>query len=223
MPSPRCRVACYTPVPTGTWQALSQTSMRPRLYASPLHEHLRPRLRPPSRRAKPSLLFCMPSLSCRSSFTLFLNLRRDAGITMRGQYAHTCMPCTQCMKIALQRPLERRWVKLLRILSPHAELSSTSKTSAALTALFCLLRATAVLFCLLRFPAGPDSGSRGLGGRLRADANCHSPSPGGEKGDICGEVLIGDNGDALVGELSGVCWIELARLRSVMSPGTDGS
>jgi len=64
---------------------------------------------------------------------------------MRGTNARTCMPYTNGVKIDLQRPLERLCVKLLRILSPHAELSSTSKTSAALTA----------LFCLLRFPVGP--------------------------------------------------------------------
>jgi hypothetical protein len=106
-------------------------------------------------------------------------------------------------------------VKLLRILSPHAELSRTSRTSAALTA----------LFCLLRFPVGPgcSSCSRGLGGRLSADANCHSPSAGGENGDICGEALAGEDGVARVGELSGVCCIEFARLRKVMSAGITGS
>jgi hypothetical protein len=102
------------------------------------------------------------------------------------------------------------------MLSPHAELSSTSKTSAALTALFCLLRP----------PVGPGSTSSGLGGRLRADANCHSPSPGGEKGDICGDALDGDrgaNGLVRVGEACGVVCIEFARLRNVIScDGGDG-
>src|SRR6478736_2292972 len=46
----------------------------------------------------------------------------------------------RCASTSAHLPPDRRWVKLLRILSPQAELSSTSKTSAALTALFCLLR-----------------------------------------------------------------------------------
>jgi hypothetical protein len=86
-------------------------------------------------------------------------------------------------------------VKLRRILSPHAELSSTSKTSAALTALLARL--------LLSVGPGPSSSS-GLGGRLSALANCHSPSAGGENGLAPGDARIGDP--------VGVCWIELARL-----------
>jgi hypothetical protein len=86
-------------------------------------------------------------------------------------------------------------VKLRRILSPHAELSSTSKTSAALTALFARL--------LLSVGPGPSSSS-GLGGRLSALANCHSASAGGENGLTPGDVRVGDP--------VGVCWIELARL-----------
>jgi hypothetical protein len=111
------------------------------------------------------------------------------------------------------------------MLSPHAELSSTSKTSAALTALFCLLR--------LPGAAGSASSvSRGLGGRLSAEANCHSPSPGGENGDACGDdddapggILDGDKGGGRVrvGDCVGVTCIELALLRSgVKSPGGDG-
>lgn len=82
------------------------------------------------------------------------------------------------------------------MLSPHAELSSTSKTSAALTALLALL--------LLSAGPGPSCSSPGLAGRLRADANCHSASAGGENG-------LGP-GDVRVGEAVGVCCIELARL-----------
>lgn len=96
------------------------------------------------------------------------------------------------------------------MLSPQAELSSTSKTSAALTALFCLLR-----FPVELGAASSPSPSSGLGGRLSADANCHSPSGGGEKGDACG--------DALTGEPSGVVCIELARLLNVISGGGDGA
>lgn len=107
-------------------------------------------------------------------------------------------------------PLERRCVKLLRMLSPQAELSSTSKTSAALTALFCLLR-----FPVLLGAASSPSPSSGLGGRLSADANCHSPSGGGENGDTCGDVRVGD--------ASGVVCIELARLLSDMSAGGEGA
>lgn len=69
------------------------------------------------------------------------------------------------------------------MLSPQAELSSTSKTSAALTAELALL----LLF------AGPgSSSSSGLGGRLSADANCQSPSVGFEKGLAPGEARVGD-------------------------------
>jgi hypothetical protein len=93
-----------------------------------------------------------------------------------------------------QRPEGRRCVKLLRILSPHAELSSTSKTSAALTALFCRLRLIDEL----------GSASSGLGGRLRADANCQSPSAGGENGEDCGDALDKDKADGRVGDCSGV-------------------
>lgn len=122
-------------------------------------------------------------------------------------------PCQNRSKIDGHRPLDRRCVKLLRMLSPHAELSNTSKTSAALTA----------LFCLLRFPAGLlGSASSGLGGRLSAEANCQSPSTPA-KGDICGEDRTGEAGLALVGELSGDVCIELARLRNVMSAGGDGA
>jgi hypothetical protein len=81
------------------------------------------------------------------------------------------------------------------MLSPHAELSSTSKTSAALTALFALLR--------LSVGPGPSSSS-GLGGRLSAFANCQSSSGGGENGLAPGDPRVGDP--------VGVCWIELARL-----------
>lgn len=89
-------------------------------------------------------------------------------------------------------------MKLLRILSPHAELSRTSSTSAALTA----------LFARLLLPAAALEGSSssiGLGGWLSALANCQSPSGGGLKG-------LGP-GDVLVGEAVGVCCIELARDR----------
>lgn len=125
----------------------------------------------------------------------------------------TGIPCRMRAKIVCHRPPDRRCVKLLRMLSPHAELSSTSKTSAALTA----------LFCLLRFPAGPGSASSGLGGRLSADANCQSPSAGGEKGDICGDDRDGDSGAPRVGDPSGVACIEFARLRNVMSFGGVGA
>jgi hypothetical protein len=81
------------------------------------------------------------------------------------------------------------------MLSPQAELSSTSKTSAALTALFALL--------LLSVGPGPSS-SCGLGGRLSALANCQSSSGGGENGLAPGDPRVGDP--------VGVCCIELARL-----------
>lgn len=87
-------------------------------------------------------------------------------------------------------------MKLRRILSPHAELSRTSKTSAALTALLARL--------LLSAGPGPSSPSSGLGGRLRAVANCQSASAGGENGLAPGEPRVGDP--------VGVCWIEFARL-----------
>ena len=83
------------------------------------------------------------------------------------------------------RPGGRRSVKLLLMLSPQAELSSTSKTSCALTLLFALLRA----------PAAPGSASRGLGGLPSALANCQSllPSAGTMYGEVCGVVpLVGD-------------------------------
>lgn len=97
----------------------------------------------------------------------------------------------------------RRVVKLLRILSPQAELSRTSSTSAALTALLALLRVS----------VGASCSSCGLDGRLRvrADAKCQSGSAGGENGDTRGED--GESGPPRVGEPVGVIWIEFARLR----------
>jgi hypothetical protein len=60
---------------------------------------------------------------------------------------------------------------------------------------------------LLRLSGGARSiSSRGLGGRLSADANCQSASAGGENGLAPGDPRIGDP--------VGVCWIELARLRA---------
>lgn len=88
-------------------------------------------------------------------------------------------------------------MKLRRILSPQAELSRTSRTSAALTALLARL----LLSC-----ARGSSSSRGLGGRLSAEANCQSASAGGEKGLAPGDPRVGDP--------VGVCWIEFARLRA---------
>lgn len=87
-------------------------------------------------------------------------------------------------------------MKLLRILSPHAELSSTSKTSAALTALLALLRVS----------EGASCSSSGLGGRLSvsADAKCQSTSAGGEKGDADARGDDGDSGPPRVGEPVGV-------------------
>lgn len=98
-------------------------------------------------------------------------------------------------------------MKLRRILSPQAELSRTSRTSAALTALFALLRVS----------VGASCSSSGLGGRLRvrADAKCQSGSAGGENGDARGED--GDNGPPRVGEPVGVIWIEFDRLRMDVS------
>lgn len=94
-------------------------------------------------------------------------------------------------------------MKLLRILSPHAELSRTSRTSAALTALLALLRVS----------VGASCSSSGLGGRLRvrADAKCQSASAGGENGDARDDE--GDSGPPRVGEPVGVIWIEFDRLR----------
>lgn len=108
----------------------------------------------------------------------------------------------------------RRVVKLLRILSPQAELSRTSSTSAALTALLALLRVS----------VGASCSSSGLGGRLgvRADAKCQSASAGGENGDPRGDA--GDNGprSPRVGEPVGVIWIEFDRLRiDVSSDGIE--
>lgn len=186
--------------------------------------HLRPDLRP----AQGSFFFILAALppaalhhACTPSHHRSQNRRSSAFQTLNGQDPFAPVPnerCEKCGRKPAHLPPDRRCVKLLRILSPQAELSSTSKTSAALTALFCRLRFPAELGA-----ANCSSPSSGLGGRLSAVANCHSPSGGGEKGDIWGDVRVGESGVALVGEPSGVVCIELARLLSVMSAGGDGA
>lgn len=157
--------------------------------------------------------------SVTSLHRLFFLLRHETGSS--SSRLQCPGPPKRARNIDSQRGPDRRCVKLLRILSPHAELSSTSKTSAALTE----------LFCRLRLPVDPADGSNvlfGLGGRLSAEANCQSPSAGGEKGDDAGAdglLGIGDAGDMIdgrVGDPCGVVWIEFVRLRSVMSLGGVG-
>ena len=106
-----------------------------------------------------------------------------------------------------------RIVKLRRILSPHALLSSTSSTSCADTALFALLRPPAPS----EF-ASPTDRCPGLDGRrCSASAKRHSSRPP-EVVDV--EIAPGDGRCMVpallrVGEAEGEIWILSLRLRSV--------